>query len=171
MLLASIFEIEGHSFVDSRTLAERIVAWRSLVHSESIDSAATIYLDARRAYTPRHGPFRSVGELRLVMGMTDDLQAFVAPLLTVYTNSPNVDLGMASDRVLQVLAAAGNRFASSQMAARVEGDAAGVDRAPAAGEPLLIEAQTTEGLSMADRFAVVRLQPSREERYDVLAWY
>jgi general secretion pathway protein K len=169
-LFASIFLTEGLSAVDSESLADRVVTWRSPLPSVAIDGDKAMYRDAGRTYTPRHAPFHSVGELRLVLGMTDSLQSALTPLITVYTNSPNVDISVAGDGVLRVMSAAGNRFAASQLAARSLGNAAGANRAASLGEPLTIEASAARGPLKADRLAIIRAQASRDEPYQVLSW-
>lgn len=169
-MLYALFLAHGVPANDSQNLADRIVSWRSPAPSLALDPTASIYRDAKRSYGPRHDAFRSLGELRLVLGMTDELQTEVSPLLTVYTNSTNIDMAVANEQVLEFLAKAGNNFAAGQLAARYQGNAAGVNRRPGQGEPLAIEAHATAGSISAQRFAVIRLNPSGSLPYEVISW-
>ncbi|MCB0219079.1 MAG: general secretion pathway protein GspK [Chrysiogenetes bacterium] len=49
------------------------------------------YLRLDEPYEPRNGPMESVGELRLVNGVTADIYRAVAPFLTVYPQVPSGD--------------------------------------------------------------------------------
>ncbi len=169
-LLAHFFTMHGASATDAESTAAHIVAWRSPVVADTTDLEATDYMGAHRPYLPRHAPFRTVGELRLVLGMTDDLQAAIAPVLCVYSNAPSVDISVADDAVLQFLASDGNRFAAGQLAARAQGNAAGVDRRPAVGEALDIYAESTGASVAVERVAVIRLSATVPAGYQVLSW-
>jgi general secretion pathway protein K len=168
--LAGILMASGASTSESAAIADRIIAWRSHLDFGVVESTSESYVNAGRRYVPRHGAFRSVGELRLILGMTDNIQAAVAPMLTVYTGSPNIDISVASDGVLRALAATGNSFAAMQMRARSVGNAAGGNRHPVIGEPLMIEAKVMKGLGIADRVAVVCLTADSRQGYQVLSW-
>ena len=61
------------------------------------------YDAAGRAYRPRHGPFQSVDELNLVLGMTPALYARLKPALTVYSRSEQADLSVAPPEVVHAL--------------------------------------------------------------------
>jgi general secretion pathway protein K len=169
-LLAALLRGAGTSAADSQTLADRVIAWRSPVPSGAIDATTNLYRDAGRSYGPRHEAFRSVGELRMVLGMTDELQSALVPLVTVYSNRPAVDRGVAGDAVLLALQAAGDNFAAAQMSARASGQAAGVDRAPSEGEALTISARVEVKGALADRHAVVRINADANSLYKVLEW-
>jgi general secretion pathway protein K len=128
------------------------------------------YRDAGRLYAPRHGLFRTLDELRLVLGMTDELYQSVLPLITVYSQSAEIDRQVASDGVLAVFAVMGDQLAQSQQHARDRGQASGVDRRPAMGEALTIRARLTSADLVMPRTAVVRIAGDRREPYWVLSW-
>jgi general secretion pathway protein K len=169
-LLVALFRGARLSATDSQTLAERVIAWRTRVPTGAIDSTTNIYRDAGRSYGPRHGPFRSTGELRMVLGMSDAVEASVASAVTVYSGSATVDRGVASDDVLRILQSSGDRFAAAQLLARANGNAAGGDRLPTAGEVLSIFAKAESHGAIAERFAVIRLRGDTSLPYTVLEW-
>ncbi len=85
-------------------LVDSILDWREPGVGHRLNGAAPAdYAAAGLAYGPRRGPFESVPELRLVMGMTAPLYARIAPLLTIYSRTPWVDVDAAPPGVLAVL--------------------------------------------------------------------
>ena len=168
-LLAALFRGAGLGPPEAADLAASVVAWRQPAPASADDPDAP-YRDAGRPYGPRHGPFRAVGELRLVLGMTDPLQEAVRPLVTVWSHAPGVDRGTAGNDMLDLLAQAGDGGAGLQRTAREHGEAAGADRPPAVGEALAITAWLEDGGWVTERRAVVQLAGSRKEPYRVLSW-
>ena len=55
-------------------------------------------------YGAKDGPFKSVDELRLVLGMTDEIFAAVEPSLTVFSGQSGVNLQHASAQVAAAMA-------------------------------------------------------------------
>jgi general secretion pathway protein K len=95
-LLHDLFKSAGADSALADALADRIVDWRSPKATRSLNGAAAgDYDKAGSAVRPRGGPFQSVDELGLVMGMTPEIFARVAPALTVYSHSPNFDMRVA----------------------------------------------------------------------------
>ena len=82
-LLAAMFEGQGVPPAEASALAARVVTWRTRSVGTARTDAIVSYQEAGRSYGPRFAPFRSVGELRLVIGMTDALQSAIAPLSTI----------------------------------------------------------------------------------------
>jgi general secretion pathway protein K len=83
----------------ARGLAENIVTWR-----ES-DKSNRPSLANSGVYAARNALFQSVEELQLVPGMTQDLYRRIAPLVTVYSQTPWIDPAFSSPAVLTVLSA------------------------------------------------------------------
>src|SRR5262249_26261268 len=86
----------------ANALTDKILDWRStsgLVHLHG----ATDEEYALKGYPwrPRHGPFQSIDELKLVMGMTPALFARIRPALTVYTSRPAIDPEVAPKEALR----------------------------------------------------------------------
>ncbi|MBF0154237.1 MAG: general secretion pathway protein GspK [Magnetococcales bacterium] len=86
------------------SLADSIIEWRDknnlrqLNHDEDAD-----YREAGLAYGAKHAPFESVEELRLVLGMTDEIYAVVHPAVTVYSQQAEPDKKTAPVQVLKAL--------------------------------------------------------------------
>jgi general secretion pathway protein K len=169
-LLAALLRSKGTGAGEADEIAARIVAWRSPLDPGTPDPAADAYRDAGRAYRPPHRPFRTIDELRLVLGMSDALQAALAGDVTIYALTPSVDRQVANDDVLKALQESGDGLAASQLDAREAGQAAGIDRAAAPGEAVTITATyTTEDITMT-RTATIRLTGDRHAPYRVLSW-
>lgn len=169
-LLAALLRSQGVAPGDAGDIADRIVAWRTPLAAGEPDLAADRYRDEGRPYRPTHEPFRSVEELRLVLGMTDALQAALVPAVTVYSRSPSVDRQVAGNTVLQALQEAGDTLAGGQRSARDQGQAAGVDRAPVLGEALRITVRVADDHVMTLRSAVIRQTGDRRVPYWILSW-
>lgn len=89
---------------EAQRMTDRILDWRSATGLSSFQEVSDAdYATARLPYHPRHGPFASVAELQLVLGMTSALYKRLAPALTVYSNRPAVDPNLAPEPVLRAL--------------------------------------------------------------------
>lgn len=100
-LISQLLRSAGLDEAKAREIAANILDWRR--HHDATLAAETTDDDYRRAglaYRPRHDAFRSVDELKLVLGVTPSLFAKVAPSLTVYSHHPAVDTDMAPRGVL-----------------------------------------------------------------------
>jgi general secretion pathway protein K len=170
-LLAALFRSIDVPSEDADALAARVVAWRTPSSDNARSDETALYRQAGRSYRPRFGPFRSVGELRLVLGMTDVLQAAIAPLTTVWSGDSAIDRSVAGDAMLRVLEGAGDSLARAQRVARDAGKAAGAGRALAVGEAVTIAARLEMPDMIVERTAVIQLAGDRREPYRVLAWH
>jgi general secretion pathway protein K len=103
-LLSALFRSAGVSSAEAEALAARIAAWRTRFAPGADDAE---YGDA--GYRPRHAPFQSVDELKLVAGMTPELFARVEPALTVHSRRPAVDTRVAPEAVRLALREMGGR--------------------------------------------------------------
>jgi len=168
--LADMFRAAGVAPADAASLAARIVAWRTSASESDRADIVRQYDEAGRTYGPRFSLFRSIGELRLVLGMTDALQSAVAPLLTVWSESADIDRSVARADVLQVLEAAGDDQAGRQLEARKMGQAVGTDRPVKPGEVVTVTASVAmDGLAVS-RVAVIQIAGDPHEPYRVMAW-
>jgi general secretion pathway protein K len=170
-LLAALFRGADVPPGDADALAARVAAWRTPASENARSNEAALYRQAGRAYRPRFGPFRSVGELRLVLGMTDALQAAMAPLTTVWSGDSAIARSVAGEAMLRVLEGQGDSLAGSQRVARDAGQAAGAGRPLAVGEAVTIAARLELPDLVVERTAVIQLAGDRREPYRVLAWH
>jgi general secretion pathway protein K len=84
-LLAAAYTAAGLTTSSPQAFAGRVIDWRDPDDKESENGAeASAYIDAKLDSLPRNGAFRSVDDLRWVMGVSDaDLQA-LHPYVTVH---------------------------------------------------------------------------------------
>ncbi|MGP1666512.1 MAG: general secretion pathway protein GspK, partial [Rhodanobacter sp.] len=90
VVLKGLFIAAGASPQDAQLWSDRVAAWRQagLVG----DSAgAAEYTAAGRHYGPRHGPFVSIEELQMVLGITPALYGRVANDITLWSGALSPD--------------------------------------------------------------------------------
>ncbi|HET6431346.1 MAG TPA: type II secretion system protein GspK [Dyella sp.] len=90
-VLVGLFTAAGMQAADARALTDRVVAWRSFGTTVGPDPADAAYASAGLDYGPRHGPFASIEELRMVLGMPARIYRTVAPEVTLWSgrDAPN----------------------------------------------------------------------------------
>jgi general secretion pathway protein K len=127
-LLLRLLISTGVDPIAAQTLADRILDWREAGIGKRLNGAkAPEYRAAGYAYGPRDGPFETVEELKLVMGMTPHLFDALAPALTVYSQTPWVDPSFAPPEVLRALPGMDEGAVAGLLQARVAaGSMAGV---------------------------------------------
>jgi general secretion pathway protein K len=104
VLFRGLFRSAGLKEEDAQRLADRVIEWRSAADARATESeSAADYRRAGLSYAPRRGPFQSVDELRLVLGMTPQIFARVEHAFTVYSQQPSVDQRFAPREVLMAL--------------------------------------------------------------------
>lgn len=166
---------------DAGKLADSIIAWRSAAGLDTARGATDAdYGAAHLSYLPRHGPFETVAELKLVLGMTESLYARLAPALTVYSKRPNFDASVAPREVLAVLYPNDPQKIDAILRAR-DGDPAAALRfgfSPGAAATLIapsgrafqIVARLAIGRRSFRRDAVVALTGDDKRPFFALAW-
>ena len=103
-VLRRLFRSIGADPDTASALKDRILDWREPGIGKRLNGAkAPEYRAAGLAYGPRNGPFETLEELQLVMGMTPELFAAIQPALTVYSQTPWVDPSFAPPEVLRAL--------------------------------------------------------------------
>jgi len=170
----------GLSPDDASVLSDRIADWRSPAGPVSLHGATDAdYRAAGLAYVPRHGPFQTVDEARLVLGMTPSLFARIRPALTVYTKRPSFDPSLAPREALAALYPGDPGKIDEILRAR-SGDigltqpGAASSAVPPLGVPFGRAYQVTAELAIGRRIfrrgAVVELTGDGKRPYFVLAW-
>jgi len=170
----------GLSPDDASAMSDRIQDWRSATGLGSLNGATNAdYKAAGLAYAPRHGPFQTVDELKLVLGMTPALFARIAPALTVYSSRPMFDPNVAPREALLALYPDDPRKINEIMRARLgDPNATALQGAPGAaatqpapiGRAYTITAGLAIGRRIFRRAAVVELTGDGKRPYFVLAW-
>ena len=107
-LLRRLLVAAGVGADAAQPLVDKILDWREPGEGKRLNGAkAKEYNAAGILYGPRGGPFQSIEELQLVLGITPELYARLAPSLTIYSQTPWVDPGFAPRDVLTALAGMG----------------------------------------------------------------
>jgi general secretion pathway protein K len=166
-LLARLLEIGGLGGDDSQAMADRIQDWRepsSLHRANGADETA--YGAAGVGYGPRRGPFPTVAELRLVLGMDPLVFTRIAPSLTVISGTPWVDPTYAGHDVLLALPGATDASVAAALAARATARRPGV----VVGHAFTITAEAADAAARMVRRAVVRLTGNRTVPVWVYSW-
>ncbi|GBR32538.1 general secretion pathway protein K [Komagataeibacter oboediens DSM 11826] len=116
-LLLALLRATGLDMHEAQALTLNIRAWRFPASSDSIvlPGGPAAYAAAGLPYGPPGAPFQSVGELRLVLGMTPVIAAQLIPHLSIYwDDGPIVE--HADPVVRQVVINAGHTFPTGGMA-------------------------------------------------------
>ena len=88
-LVFGLFTAAGLDQTDANTLTDRVLDWREKGNFKRLNGAkAPDYQAAGLSYGPRDGPFQSIDELKLVLGMTPQLYGLLEPGITVYSVLP-----------------------------------------------------------------------------------
>jgi general secretion pathway protein K len=112
--LVKLFQSTGIDPPAAEALVDKVLDWRDATPFKRVNGAkADEYRAAGYDYLPRNGPFQSVDELTLVMGMTRDLYKRVEPALTVYSGRQFVDPQFATPEVLAALPSLANAHAAA----------------------------------------------------------
>ena len=104
---------------NAKGLADKILDWRQQSGDlHRLEGASGGDYAAARDYRPRGGPFQSVDELKLVLGMTPALFRGLKPAVTVFSGRSKVNLATAPKEVLMALAGQDAAAATATVASR-----------------------------------------------------
>jgi general secretion pathway protein K len=173
-LLAGLFQSAGLGMDAAAALADKILDWRESGPGRRANGAGEPeYRAAGISHKPRKGPFQSVDELRLVMGMTADLYRRVQPALTVYSGRQFLDPQFAPVEALAALPGQSRETAAALIASRRgQGARAGIiDPAiPVWGRAFAIRLEIERPGEGLTREVVVRLVDQPSQPYWLLSW-
>jgi general secretion pathway protein K len=175
-LIRALLVGNGLSSDDASTLADRIADWRSTSGLTSLKGASDAdYRAAGLAYLPRHGPFQTVDEARLVLGMTPALFERIRPALTVYSKRPAFDPQVAPREALAALYPTDPGKIDEILRARSGDNGLGQTSAPPppsipSGRAFDVTAALTIGQRTFRRDTVVVPTGDDRRAYFVLAW-
>ncbi|MFC5741422.1 general secretion pathway protein GspK [Dyella tabacisoli] len=95
-VLQGLFHAAGLPDAQAQELAGRVVEWRSFgLGPRGAGQQDAAYATAGRDYGPRKGPFASIEELQLVLGMNQALYRTVAPVVTLWSGRDSPDVATA----------------------------------------------------------------------------
>ena len=103
-VLQALFQAAGMQLAPAKALADNVVDWRnqvSIIGAAETQRAA--YAAAGRDYGPRHGPFASIEELQMVLGMTPAVYRTVAPVVTIWSGNQSPDSNTAPPLALAAI--------------------------------------------------------------------
>lgn len=101
--------------------AAAMIDWRDSDDLVSINGAEKKqYQNASLNDQPSNKPFQTLEELQRVLSMDEATLKWLEPLITVYSDTPEVNLQLASKDVLQVLSGANAELIDVYVAARAE---------------------------------------------------
>ena len=118
-ILTKLFQLAGADPTRAATIAQAVLDWRSFAISpQQAQQRTAAYAAAGRSYGPRNGPFASVEELQMVLGMDPTLYAAVAPYVTIWSGRPSPDPNTAPLLALATLPGMNLQQAAAMIAAR-----------------------------------------------------
>jgi len=101
--------------------AAAIVDWRDSDDLMNINGAEKKqYQEAGLTVQPSNKPLQTLEELQQVSGMDEATLKWLEPLVTVYSDAPQVDLQLASKEVLQLISGVDARLIDTYVAARAQ---------------------------------------------------
>lgn len=125
-VLEKLIESVGEKPDAAHALAAAIVDWRDTDDNTRPGGAeADRYESEGRDYGPRNGPFASIDELQLVLGMSAKLYRQLEPLLTIWSGRNMPDPAYAPARVLAALPGMSQKSASAYVRKRHQGELSG----------------------------------------------
>ncbi|AIF46602.1 general secretion pathway protein GspK [Dyella japonica] len=171
-VLQNLFRAAGMSDMDAQSLTRNIVDWRSFSYSPPGTVPNAAYANAGLDYGPRHGPFGTVEELQMVLGMNPKVYRAVASQVTLWSGRPTPDPNTAPP--LALAAIPGMTPAQAQAIAASRGSGApqqGLAAIQGVTHSIRSEATLADGTRAVLR-ATVRLQGIRPGAlpYTVLRW-
>jgi general secretion pathway protein K len=172
-VLQALFSAGGLDATAAGKLAANVVDWRSFVtDAGQADTARAAYAAAGRDYGPRHGPFATLEELQLVLGMTPTLFQQLEPAITIWSGRAMPDPNTAPPLALAAIPGLDPQQAQAMLAARQQNGGAGVS--PIGGgitHSIRSQAELADGTRAVIR-ATIRQQPGGmgSQPYTVLRW-
>ncbi|MGY3041315.1 general secretion pathway protein K [Rhodanobacter sp. TND4EL1] len=170
-VLLALFQAAGLQPLPAKALVDHVIDWRSLPGAPGeVANGKSDYLAAGRHYGPRHGPFASVEEFQMVLGVTPSLYRLLAPALTIWSGAASPDPNTAPPLALAAIPGMTPEQRQQITAARQQN----------ANDPQLVlgggtthsirsEATLADGTRAILR-ATIRLQAGQAQPYVVLRW-
>lgn len=178
-LLQGLFESAGLTRQDSLSLLDALLDWRDRDNLKRNNGAEDEeYLSAGREYGAKDGPFNSVAELRLVLGMSETVFRRIAPALTVHSHQPLINPrtapraallavpGLDADVVEEYLRERGRDHSTMLL----QGAGSRYFTGNRNGRTVTVAANGQAGDSRIRIEAVILLKPGTSPPYSVLSW-
>lgn len=172
-LLTRLFQSVGLGAPAAGGLAAKILDWRDTGSGTHVNGAKDRdYRTAGQVLGPRNGPFQSVDELQLVMGVSKEIYERALPALTVYSGKPFLDPQFAPREALLALPTMNRGAVEATMAARTtKASRAGIiDPSISLGGRAFSIRTEIIGSAATVHEAVVRLTDQPLQPYWLLHW-
>ena len=170
-VLKALFKAAGMNDGPANELAARVVEWRSFGRPGDLNNNAA-YVAAGRDYGPRHGPFASLEELQMVLGMEPGIYRKLVGQITIWSGRNAPDPNYAPALAMQAIPGMTPEQANAAYAARQQpGAKPGLGASQGVTHSIRSEATLPDGTRAVLR-ATVRLQGARAgaQPYAVLRW-
>jgi general secretion pathway protein K len=103
-VLQGLFQAAGMAEVPARALAANVVDWRNAPGlTGDLATRRATYVAAGRDYGPRNGPFATIEELQMVLGMTPAIYRLIAPDITIWSGNATPDPNTAPPLALAAI--------------------------------------------------------------------
>lgn len=103
-VLVSLFQSAGLDNDTAAVMADRLLDWRESNNLAHLNGLTDEDYHARGSkFRPRHNPFQSVDELKMMIDMTSELFEKIRPALTVYSQSQQINKQTAPREALLTL--------------------------------------------------------------------
>lgn len=180
-LIRGLFRSLNLSAAEADQMADRVLDWRSTTGLKRLNgSDESDYRVAGSPIRPRGAPFQSIDEVRLVLGMSDDLYRQIVPAITVYSQKATIDPQVAPREALLALPGFDSDKADRQLAVRsqliTEGNAgssqpssATIMTVPMTGRAYTIAMTLKERDKLFTQTVVIRITDEQKGRYWILA--
>lgn len=143
VLLTEMMASTAEELSKQQELVSAILDWRDPDELVRINGAEKEqYEEAGLAYQPANKAFQRIDELQMVLGMSHDLYQQLKPLVTVYSETPNVDLNVASKEVILAIGKLDEEVLDEYLQQRTENNLA---QLPAPQFPILENSNGRQG--------------------------
>lgn len=102
-VIAGLFRAIGMDEAAAARAAQNVLDWRTPAIGGIADSQRSRYAAAGRNYGPRHGPFASIEELQMVLGVTAEAYRTMAPEITIWSGLPSPSVNSAPPLALAAI--------------------------------------------------------------------
>jgi general secretion pathway protein K len=120
-VLQNLFRAAGMPDAKAQDLAKNVVDWRSFAIAPPGTVPNAAYSQAGLDYGPRHGPFASVEELQMVLGMDPAVYRAVASQVTLWSGRQSPNPATAPPLALAAIPGMTPQQAQAMVAARQAG--------------------------------------------------
>jgi general secretion pathway protein K len=171
-LVTAALRAGGLSAQAASETADKILDWRDAGSAKRLHGAkAPDYAAAGLAYGPRNGPFQSVDELRLVLGITPQLFRRIEPLVTVHSGRAMIDPQFAPEKLVAAISGS-NTSAPGALSASPDsrGNRRGVIGPSISLEGRAFSIQVMLGKADSIREAAIRMTSNPTKPYWLLSW-